>query len=88
MPHVVYLRAAHAVDDVDHHRLRYVPQRALRVIPAHDRLVHQAERSPGSNHAKNRTRSANRLQVQRIDWSTSWPLLVVGSVHACTDVCM
>lgn len=62
VPHVVYLRAAHAVGDVDHHRLRHVSQGALRVISAQHRLVHHAKRSPSPDHAKNRTRSAHRLR--------------------------
>lgn len=66
--HVVNLRAAHAVHNVDHHRLRHVPQRPLRVISPQHRLVHEAECPPCSDHAKYRTRSAHRLPIKAAKW--------------------
>ena len=38
--HIVYLRAAHAVGNVQHHRLRDALERALRSRSTQDRLVH------------------------------------------------
>ena len=66
VPHVVYPRDGHAVDGGQHHRPRCVPQRAFRVIPAKNRLVHPAERPPSSDYPEYRTRRAERLKIQVI----------------------